>query len=65
MAEVIILRRLKEQEEDLHIIPDEQFEFRRTLSAELQVLRITEYITEGFNHKEATGTIKKTGFNCC
>jgi len=36
------LRRLKEQEEDLHVIPDEQFGFRRTLSTELQVLRMTE-----------------------
>jgi len=55
VAEVIILRRLKEQEEDLHVIPGEQFGFQRILSTELQVLRMTEYITEGFNRKEATG----------
>jgi len=57
VAEVIILRRLKEQEVDLHVIPDEQFGFRRTLSTELQVLRMTEYTTEGFNRKEATGAV--------
>jgi len=32
VAKVIILRRLKVQEEDVHVIPDEQFGFRRTLS---------------------------------
>jgi len=57
VVEVIILRRLKEQEEDLHVIPDGQFGFRRTLATELQVLRMTEYITEGFNGKEATGAV--------
>jgi len=51
VAEVIILRGLKEQEEDL------QFGFWRTLSTELQVLRMTEYITEGFNKKKATGAV--------
>jgi len=57
VAEVIIPRRLKEQGEDLHVILDEQFGFRRTLSTELQVLRMTEYITEEFNRKEATGAV--------
>jgi len=57
VAEVIILRRLKEQEEDLHVIPDKQLRFWRTLSTELQVLSMTEYITEGFNKKEATGAV--------
>jgi len=37
VAEVVILRRLKEQEEDLHVIPDEQFGFQRTLSTKLLV----------------------------
>jgi len=53
----INLRSLKEQEENLHFIPDEQFGFRRTLSTGLQILRMTEYITEGFNRKEETGAV--------
>jgi len=57
VAQVIIFRGLEEQEEDLHVTPNEQFGFRRTLSTELQVLRITEYITEGFNRKEGTGAV--------
>jgi len=57
VAEVIILRRLKEEEENLHVIPDEQFGFSRTVSTQLQVLRMTEYITEGFNRKEATEAV--------
>lgn len=54
---IIIFKKLEEQEQDLHVIPDDQFGFWRTLSTELQILRMTEYITAKFNRKEAIGVV--------
>lgn len=57
LAEAIILKRLKETEEELHIIPDEQFGFRQGHSTEQQIHGMVEFIASGFNHKEATGAV--------
>jgi len=57
LAEIVILKRLKETEEELKIIPDEQFGFRHGHSTEQQVLRMVEFITSGFNNKVATGAV--------
>ena len=44
IVERLVLTRLDEQCEELNIIPQEQFGFRRTLGTELQLLRLTETI---------------------
>lgn len=57
VAERIILKRLNLHTEELNIIPDEQFAYRIGHSTELQVLRLTEYVTEGFNRRQVTGAV--------
>ncbi|GJQ75498.1 hypothetical protein Trydic_g17585 [Trypoxylus dichotomus] len=57
IAERIILRRLKDEVEDLEIIPDSQFGFRSEHNTTLQVLRVVEHIKQGFNLKEYTGAV--------
>lgn len=57
VAERVILERLRTYSEELQVIPDEQFAYRSGHSTELQVLRLTEYVTEGFNHRQVTGAI--------
>ena len=52
IVERIILTRLDEQCEELNIIPQEQFGFRRTLGTELQLLRLTETIHQAYESKE-------------
>ncbi|GJQ66382.1 hypothetical protein Trydic_g8491 [Trypoxylus dichotomus] len=54
IAERIILRRLKDEVEDLVIIPDSQFGFRSEHNTTLQVLRVVEHVKQGFNLKEYT-----------
>lgn len=49
VAERIILKRLEEHSEELQVVPDEQFAFRRGHSTELQVLRLVEQVTDGYN----------------
>ncbi|GJQ65865.1 hypothetical protein Trydic_g3967 [Trypoxylus dichotomus] len=57
IAERIILRGLKDEVEDLEIIPDSQFGFRSEHNTTLQVLRVVEHIKQGFNLKEYTGAV--------
>lgn len=57
IIETIVLKRLKQNCEDLEIIPNFQFGFRSRHSTEHQVLRIVEYITEGFGEGETTAAI--------
>ncbi|GJQ75540.1 hypothetical protein Trydic_g17625 [Trypoxylus dichotomus] len=53
----IILPRLQEETDELDVIANCQFGFRRGHSTTQQVLRIIEHIKEGFNLREYTGTI--------
>lgn len=57
VAERIILARIRKHTDELQVFPDEQFAYRSGHSTELQVLRLTEYITEGFNRNQVTGAI--------
>lgn len=56
-AEKIILQRLSDQVEELRIIPDAQFGFRREHDTTLQILRLVEHIKTGFNQSEYTGAV--------
>ncbi len=57
LLEIVFLEKLKEITEENNLLPDEQFGFRSHLSTELQLARITQEITDGFNKKEITGMI--------
>ena len=52
MTEKLILSRLQYDCDELNLLPQEQFGFRKTLGTELQLLRITEMIHEAFEHKD-------------
>ncbi|GBO42031.1 putative RNA-directed DNA polymerase from transposon X-element [Araneus ventricosus] len=55
--EKIILSRLKEECHDLSIIPNEQYSFRAGHGCIHQLLRVTNTVTQGFNHKFYTGGV--------
>ncbi|GJQ79294.1 hypothetical protein Trydic_g16162 [Trypoxylus dichotomus] len=57
IADRIILARLREETDDLDVIPGCQFGFRREHSTTHQVLRLVEHIKEGFNRRECTGAV--------
>ncbi|GJQ66609.1 hypothetical protein Trydic_g4581 [Trypoxylus dichotomus] len=57
IADRIILARLREETDDLDVIPGCQFGFRREHSTTHQVLRLIEHIKEGFNRRECTGAV--------
>ncbi|GJQ73939.1 Desat1 [Trypoxylus dichotomus] len=57
IADRIILTRLREETDDLDVIPNCQFGFRREHSTTHQVLRLVEQIKEGFNRRECTGAV--------
>ncbi|GJQ70625.1 hypothetical protein Trydic_g23016 [Trypoxylus dichotomus] len=57
IADRIILARLREETDDLDVIPGCQFGFRREHSTIHQVLRLVEHIKEGFNRRECTGAV--------
>ncbi|GBO18646.1 putative RNA-directed DNA polymerase from transposon BS [Araneus ventricosus] len=55
--EKIILSRLKEECHDLSIIPNEEYGFRAGHGCIHQLLRVTNNVTQGFNHKFHTGGV--------
>lgn len=55
LLERLLLRRLLDHASDL--LPPQQFGFRHNHSSELQVLRLVEFIQEGFQHKDHSGCI--------
>jgi reverse transcriptase-like protein/endonuclease/exonuclease/phosphatase family protein len=57
VVERLILARLLKHTEQLNVIPNVQFGFRSNHSSEQQILRITELITEGLNHRDVTGLV--------
>jgi hypothetical protein len=57
VLERLILERINNFLESNNIIQDEQFGFRKKLSANHQVLRITEHITRGFLEKKSTAAV--------
>ncbi|GJQ80704.1 hypothetical protein Trydic_g20227 [Trypoxylus dichotomus] len=57
IADRIILARLREETDDLGVIPGCQFGFRREHSTTHQVLRLVEHIKEGFNRRKCTGAV--------
>ncbi|GBO38131.1 RNA-directed DNA polymerase from mobile element jockey [Araneus ventricosus] len=57
IAEHIILNRLNKHLNDYNILCSEQFGFREKLSTTHQLLRVVEYITEGFSNKQKTGAV--------
>ncbi|GJQ88060.1 hypothetical protein Trydic_g12981 [Trypoxylus dichotomus] len=57
IADRIILRRLQEETDDLYVISNYLFGFRRGHSTTHQMLRIVEQIKGGFNLREYTGAV--------
>lgn len=57
LLERIILARLQPWLEDAAAIPNEQHGFRAQHSTAHQLMRVTKYITQGFNRRQATGAI--------
>ncbi|CAH0551137.1 unnamed protein product [Brassicogethes aeneus] len=57
LIEKVIKIRLEEESLDKNLLPDEQFGFRAQLSTELQVVRIAEIITHGFDFRQRTGLV--------
>ncbi|GBM80715.1 RNA-directed DNA polymerase from mobile element jockey [Araneus ventricosus] len=57
IAEQFILIRLNEHLENNNVLIPEQFGFRKNLSTTHQLLRVTEYIEEGFSNKQKTGAV--------
>ncbi|GBM46176.1 putative RNA-directed DNA polymerase from transposon X-element [Araneus ventricosus] len=55
--EKTILSRLKEECHDRSIIPSEQYGFRTSHDCIHQLLRVTNTVTQGFNHKFYTGGV--------
>ncbi|GJQ75554.1 hypothetical protein Trydic_g17638 [Trypoxylus dichotomus] len=53
----IILTRLQEETDDLDVIPNCQFRFRRGHSTAHQMLRIVNQVKEDFNRQEYTGAV--------
>ena len=53
----LILNRLNEQEEELNILPPEQFGFRKSLGTELQLLRLVEEIHAALDRKEVANGV--------
>lgn len=57
IAEVIIKNRLMSFLEENNIIIPQQFGFRKQLSTTHQLLRVTEFIAEGFANKQSVGAL--------
>jgi retron-type reverse transcriptase len=57
VLEKIIDVRLKQEIQDKNVIPNTQAGFRALHSTTQQAMRVVELITQGFNHREATGAI--------
>ncbi|GBN72353.1 putative RNA-directed DNA polymerase from transposon X-element [Araneus ventricosus] len=55
--EKAIVARLKEECQELDIIPNEQYGFRANHGCIHQLLRVTNTITQGYNHKLYTGGV--------
>jgi hypothetical protein len=57
VLERIIARRLEHHVQQTHIIPNEQFGFRKRQSTVAQLTRITDFISHGYNLKKHTGMV--------
>lgn len=57
VCERIVQTRLQRSVQDLNLIQDEQFGFRPKHSTVHQVLRLVEYVTDGFNRKQSTAAV--------
>lgn len=57
LLEKIMLTRLQHWATESSVIPDQQHGFRASHSTNHQLLRVTEYITQGFNRHQATGAL--------
>lgn len=57
VPEKVILKRIAQKTEELNVIPDEQFGFRRNHSTEMQVLRLVEAGAGGLSHNDSTAVI--------
>lgn len=57
VIERLLLTRIQRWSEANKVLPVEQHAYRKGLSTQHQLLRITEYITEGFNTRRATGAV--------
>lgn len=57
VCERIVQTRLQRSVQDLNLIQDEQFGFRPKHSTVHQVLRLVEYIADGFNRNQSTAAV--------
>ncbi|GBN97724.1 hypothetical protein AVEN_123707-1 [Araneus ventricosus] len=57
LFESVLLKRLNQFLDDNNIITSEQIGFRRNLSTNQQLVRVTELIQDGFEKSESTGAL--------
>ncbi|GBN78160.1 RNA-directed DNA polymerase from mobile element jockey [Araneus ventricosus] len=57
IAEHLILKRLNNYLKENNVLCPEQFGFRQKLSTSHQLIRVVEYVTEGFTNKQKTGAV--------
>ncbi|GBO26467.1 RNA-directed DNA polymerase from mobile element jockey [Araneus ventricosus] len=57
IAEHLILKRLNNYLKENNVLCPEQFGFREKLSTSHQLIRVVEYVTEGFANKQKTGAV--------
>ncbi|GBM48307.1 RNA-directed DNA polymerase from mobile element jockey [Araneus ventricosus] len=57
IAEHLILKRLNIYLKENNVLCPEQFGFREKLSTSHQLIRVVEYVTEGFANKQKTGAV--------
>ncbi|GBO29077.1 RNA-directed DNA polymerase from mobile element jockey [Araneus ventricosus] len=57
IAEHLILKRLNNYLKENNVLCPEQFRFREKLPTSHQLIRVVEYVTEGFANKQKTGVV--------
>ncbi|GBM13938.1 putative RNA-directed DNA polymerase from transposon BS [Araneus ventricosus] len=57
ISEHLILKRLNNYLKENNVLCPEQFGFREKLSTSHQLIRVVEYVTEGFANKQKTGAV--------
>ncbi|GBN49083.1 RNA-directed DNA polymerase from mobile element jockey [Araneus ventricosus] len=57
IAEPLILKLLNNYLRENSVFCSEQFDFREKLSTSHQLIRVVEYVTEGFGNKQKTGAV--------
>ncbi|GBO14498.1 RNA-directed DNA polymerase from mobile element jockey [Araneus ventricosus] len=57
IAELLVLKRLNNYLKENNVLCPEKFGFRENLSTSHQLIKVVEYVTEGFANKQKTGVV--------